>query len=410
VNDGGGTLVADAWTLWADGPTPISGKTGGASVTSAAVSPGAYVLRETGTQTHYDASSWKCGDATLTGGQLTLVADQTVTCTIKNTYVTSPPRAAHLTLVKSVVNDGGGTLVADAWTLWADGPTPISGKTGGASVTSAAVSPGAYVLRETGTQTHYDASSWKCGDATLTGGQLTLVADQTVTCTIKNTYVPSGGGGGGTQPVTTSSASPARITLSATVENHFGGKAKVSDFILTATGLQLAPAAAAQNVFTPLAEVGTTPISFSGKTGDAAITNAVLPAGTYSLSLSALPQGYSKSAWDCTGGAQSGADLTVGAGQVVKCNITILDSAASVTSTVVTPVVTTVIPPVVTPVVKGRVTTKAPVTVDAPVAAPAQVTELAFTGAETLPLSLSGLLALLLGAGLILVSRRRATD
>ena len=46
-------------------------------------------------------------------------------------------------------------------------------------------------------------------------------------------------------------------------------------------------------------------------------------------------------------------------------------------------------------VVKGAVVTRAPVV------APTKVTQLACTGAETVPLGLSGLLALLLGVGLI---------
>ena len=51
-------------------------------------------------------------------------------------------------------------------------------------------------------------------------------------------------------------------------------------------------------------------------------------------------------------------------------------------------------------VVKGAVVTKATVS-------PAKVTALAFTGAETVPLGLSGLLALLLGAGLVATARRQ---
>ena len=49
---------------------------------------------------------------------------------------------------------------------------------------------------------------------------------------------------------------------------------------------------------------------------------------------------------------------------------------------------------------KGAVVTKATVS-------PAKVTALAFTGAETVPLGLSGLLALLLGAGLVAIARRQ---
>ena len=70
---------------------------------------------------------------------------------------------------------------------------------------------------------------------------------------------------------------------------------------------------------------------------------------------------------------------------------------AKVLRTVVTaPVVTAPVK-----VVKGAVVTSAPVV------APAKVTALAFTGAETVPLGLSGLLALLLGAGLVATARRQ---
>src|SRR5262249_31673931 len=53
---------------------------------------------------------------------------------------------AHLTLVKRVVNDNGGTAAATDFSLSAAGPTPISGP-GGAD---GAVNAGSYVPAETG--------------------------------------------------------------------------------------------------------------------------------------------------------------------------------------------------------------------------------------------------------------------
>ncbi len=50
---------------------------------------------------------------------------------------------------------------------------------------------------------------------------------------------------------------------------------------------------------------------------------------------------------------------------------------------------------------------KGAVVTEATVVAPAKVTQLAFTGAETVPLGLSGLFALLLGAGLVATARRQ---
>ena len=54
-----------------------------------------------------------------------LPLDTSATCTINNN-----DQPAHLTLVKTVTNDNGGTAVPTAWTLAAAGPTPISGATG----------------------------------------------------------------------------------------------------------------------------------------------------------------------------------------------------------------------------------------------------------------------------------------
>jgi cell division septation protein DedD len=97
---------------------------------------------------------------------------------------------AHLTLVKSVVNTGGGTALATAWTLSATGPTTISGHTGDAAITSAAVTAGTYTLAESGGPTGYTPSAWSCTGGTLTGSSLVLAAGGTASCSITNTYVP----------------------------------------------------------------------------------------------------------------------------------------------------------------------------------------------------------------------------
>lgn len=69
----------------------------------------------------------------------------------------------RLTLVKQVVNDNGGTAAATAWTLVATGTSrTISGATGTAAVTGAAVPAGTYALSETGGPAAYTASTWSC--------------------------------------------------------------------------------------------------------------------------------------------------------------------------------------------------------------------------------------------------------
>jgi hypothetical protein len=98
---------------------------------------------------------------------------------------------AHLTLIKTVDNTGGGTASATDWTLTAAGPITISGHTGDPAITNATVSPGTYDLSEDG-PTGYTASAWNCTGGTLTGNSLVLADGETASCTINNTFVATG--------------------------------------------------------------------------------------------------------------------------------------------------------------------------------------------------------------------------
>ena len=96
------------WTLTATpnpaipGQAPISGAGGTART---AVAPGQYTLTESTGPSGYAPSSWVCPGATVTaGGVVTVATGADVTCTITN-----DDQAAHLTLVKSVTNDNGGS-------------------------------------------------------------------------------------------------------------------------------------------------------------------------------------------------------------------------------------------------------------------------------------------------------------
>lgn len=100
------------------------------------------------------------------------------------------PTTATLTLVKTITNDNGGAAAATAWTLSATGPTTISGTTGSASVTNAAVNAGTYTLAEANGPSGYTASAWSCVGGALSGSSLTLTAGQTATCTINNNDQP----------------------------------------------------------------------------------------------------------------------------------------------------------------------------------------------------------------------------
>ncbi len=100
--------------------------------------------------------------------------------------------SAHLTLVKTVDNTGGGTASATDWTLTATGPTTISGHTGDPTITNADVNAGAYALSESG-PAGYTASAWDCTGGTLSGSRLVLAADETASCSINNTFGASAG-------------------------------------------------------------------------------------------------------------------------------------------------------------------------------------------------------------------------
>ena len=200
-----------------------------------------------------------------------------------------------------------------------------------------------------------------------------------------------------------------KITLKAAVVNDAGGTAEVSDFTLTGSSIDVTHEAAVQNSAAMVASAATT--SFSGATGAAEITNAVVPVGTYSLSESALPPGYSASAWACTGGQLNGSAVTVGLGSTVECLITNTYSSTVVDSPGVPTAGPAAPPRAVLGVNKAAPVAKAPTvkapTVKAPIAATPAATTLAFTGAEPVPLSLLALLALVLGIALTVAGRRQ---
>ncbi len=222
------------------------------------------------------------------GVSIGLHEGENVTCTYTNTI-----QSAHLTLVKTLTKDNGGTAVETDWTLTASGSATISGSTGAAAVTNAEVNAGIFTLSESG-PTGYTAGNWSCVGGTQNGNQITLTAGQSATCTINNNdNAPS-------------------LTLNKILVNDNGGTAVESNWTLTATG--------------------PTSISGPGATGSAdVVSDATFDAGVYTLSESAGPSGYTPTAWSCVGGTQNGNQITVGLGQSVVCSITNNDNAPSLT-------------------------------------------------------------------------------
>ena len=291
VNNNGGSAVATDWTLSAEGPSPITGTSGSEAVTGAVVSAGSYGLAEAGGPAGYTASDWSCTGATVTGATVTVPNGGDVTCTITN-----DDQPGSLTLVKEVVNDGGGTAEPTDWTLSAEGPSPITGTSGSEAVTGAAVDAGGYELSESGGPAGYTASDWDCGTAAVAESTVTVPNGGDVTCTITNTYEAP------------------QLTLVKEVVNDDGGTADATDWTLTATG----------------------PNTLSGVTGSEAVTAVAVTPGAYALAETG-PSGYTASDWVCANRGQplavEGSRVTVDPGAAVTCTITNDDDAVPPAST-----------------------------------------------------------------------------
>src|SRR5665647_2656683 len=242
-----------------------------------------------------------------------------------------PPHFSDLTLVKEVVNTGGGTELATAWTLDATGPTPFEADS---TPATDAVAEGTYTLSESG-PSGYSASLWNCDNARENGTTVTIGSnDRDVTCTITNTFESS----------LTSVTPQASATLGSC---DAAGHVTLGD---------------------------NRGYSWSENTGTA-------NGPTY------------------TAKANAGYKL-IGTGVFTFHGLSQLPSTSPAC---LAPVVAGVVENA--PVVAG-VVENAPVVAGVVENAPA-VKSLAFTGAETIPLGLSGLLALVLGAVLTVASRQR---
>jgi hypothetical protein len=175
INDNGGTQQPSAFTLTAVGPTGLTGS--GPTVTSGGgFAQGAYTLSETGPD-GYAASPWTCtGDGVLDGDVITLGLGSDATCTITNNDV-----APRLTVIKTVVNDHGGTKQVADFVLTVDGNTVTSG-------TQYALNAGNHTVSET--QLYgYTASAW--GGDCAANGTITLGLGDVKTCTITNDDQPA---------------------------------------------------------------------------------------------------------------------------------------------------------------------------------------------------------------------------
>ena len=274
VNDNGGTAVVADFPLFIDG----SGVTSGVANN---VTPGNHTVSETGLAGYTGVIGGDCA----ANGTVTIALGQAKNCTITN-----DDNSPGLTLVKSVTNDNGGSAAASAWTLTASGPTGFSGL--GPSVSNgASFDAGTYNLSESGPD-DYTGSAWVCVGGTQNDSDtVTLALGQSATCTITNDDDAPG------------------LTLVKSVVNNDGGTATASQWTLTASG----------------------PTGFSGA-GPSVSNGASFDAGTYNLSESGGPDGYTASDWVCVGGTQDDGDtVTLAIGESATCTITNDDQPGTLT-------------------------------------------------------------------------------
>ena len=358
INDNGGTAEADDFTMNVTATNPSSASFPGAEApgTTITLDAGAYSVGETGPSGYTASSSADCSGTIAPGDHKT--------CTITNN-----DQAAHLKLVKVVVNDNGGTAATTDFTLSADGPTPISGAGGAESDVNA----GSYALSETSVP-GYTASDWSCTGGSQNGANITLALGQSATCTITNddqtahlklvkVVTNDNGGTAVATDFTLSASGPTPISGAGGVESDVNaGLYTLSETNVpgyTASGWSCDGHQSPANILLKLGQSATCTITNDDQTahlklvkvvtndngGTAVATDFTLSAngptpisgaggaesdvnaGSYALSETNVP-GYTASAWSCTGGSQNGANITLALGQSATCTITNDDQTA----------------------------------------------------------------------------------
>lgn len=256
TNDDGGSASPDDFDLTLEGAPTLSGVV-------VPVNPGTYTAAETLLPGYaFEGFSGDCD----TNGDVTVALGESKTCTLTNNDA-----QAYIVVDKTVINDNGGTAVANDFLLTVDSDAVSDG-------VAYAVTPGAHTAGET-LLPGYTAGAWG-GDCDVNAG-VTVALGETKTCTITNNDIPP------------------QLHLRKVVINDNGGNATVANFTLTANG------AGANDLS------GTSPVD-SGPS---------LLADTFALSETS-PADYGASAWVCEGGTQDGSNITVGIGQSATCTIT----------------------------------------------------------------------------------------
>jgi hypothetical protein len=254
----GGTLNKENFSFSVNGGGSVAFESNGTN--DLTVAAGTYSVTESAV-VGYETSYNNCTD-------LVIAAGGSATCTITNNDI-----AAHLIVIKHVVNDSGGSALASAFlttitSVTTATPTAVGVEYPG--VDNILTSVGAYSVDE-GEHIGYDKTL-----STDCSGTITL--GQTKTCTITNNDIDP------------------KLHLRKIIN---GGTATVADFLLTANGT------GANDIS------GTSPVD----------SVAGLLADTFALSETNLGR-YTSSAWVCVGGTQVGSNITLNINEEATCTIT----------------------------------------------------------------------------------------
>ncbi len=210
INDNGGTAVASDFNLHVtlSGIDVAGSPALGTAVTGTSYSLPAdtYVISEDANASYTRSFSGDC-DA---GGNIILAPGDDKTCTVTNNDV-APAVPATLHIVKTVVNDNGGTAVASDFIIDVTGTnvstSSFAGSAAGVDVT---LDPGAYTVSEAGISGYLQSGSGDCSG--------TIAAGETKTCTITNDDIAP------------------QLIVNKIVVNDNGGTKVISDFQLFIDG------------------------------------------------------------------------------------------------------------------------------------------------------------------------------
>ena len=205
---------------------------------------------------------------------LLLGAALLTTTPVQSAVPNAPNADPLLTLTKTVINDNGGTATE------ANFQAKIDDVDVAWDVATSVTADIQHTASEIADVSGYEASTW--GEPCETDGTITLTADTSGTCSITNDDIPPS------------------LTLTKVVNNNYGGTAVATDWTLTASGT-------------------ITPITGAG----GASSDSTFYAGTYTLTESTGPAGYTSGSWVCTGdGVQVGNQITLALGETASCTIT----------------------------------------------------------------------------------------